>query len=128
LLLAIDIGNTNIVAALFHNEELVQEWRMYSDPKRTADEYSSILLSLFRDTGVSQSCITSAVLSSVVPLLTGPFIRLVEKMTGKKPVIVGPQIYPALPVTIPESAIHEIGTDIVCNAVEAYCRFKQHVS
>lgn len=125
LLLAIDIGNTNIVAALFHGDEMIHEWRMYSDPKRTSDEYSSTLLSLFRDAGISQSAITSSVLSSVVPLLTGPFIRLIEKMSSKKPVIVSPALYPSLPITIPESAVHEIGTDIVCNAVESYMRFKQ---
>lgn len=123
MLLVIDIGNTNIVSALFHEGELVQEWRMYSDTKRTADEYSSILLSLMRDAGVSQSSVDSAILSSVVPLLIGPFITLVERMIGKKPVIIGPSIYPKLPITIPESAKHEIGTDIVCNAVEAYSHF-----
>ena len=53
MLLAIDIGNTNVVIALFHKEELVYDWRINSDPKRTADEYISILLSLFRDAGLS---------------------------------------------------------------------------
>ena len=124
MLLVIDIGNTNIVSALFYEGELVQEWRMYSDTKRTADEYSSILLSLMRDAGVSQSSVDSAILSSVVPLLIGPFITLVEHMIGKKPIIVAPPIYAKLPITIPESAKHEIGTDIVCNAVEAYSHFK----
>lgn len=124
MLLAIDIGNTNIVVALFHEEELVKEWRMFSDPNRTSDEYSSILLSLMRDAGISQSAIDSAILSSVVPLLIGPFVTVTERITGKKPIIIGPGIYEQLPVTIPQSAIHEIGTDLVCNAVEAYCQLK----
>jgi type III pantothenate kinase len=127
LLLAIDIGNTNIVVALFHEDEIVHEWRMYSDIKRTADEYSSILLSLFRDSGITQGAVDSAIVSSVVPLLIGPFVKLCERITGKKPFLVGPSIYKKLPITIPESAFHEIGTDLVCNAVEAYQRYKSSV-
>lgn len=124
MLLALDVGNTNVVIALFYNDELVHEWRMSSDSKRTADEYLSVLLSLFRDAGVSLSAINSAVLSSVVPLLLGPFIRVAERITGKKPIVVNTEIYDKLPVSIPESARHEIGTDLVCNAVEAYCQIK----
>ncbi len=121
MLLAVDIGNTNIVVALFHKDELVHEWRMFSDANRTSDEYSSILSSLMRDAGVTPSAISSAILSSVVPLLIGPFITVIERMTGSKPVIVGPAMYDKLPITLPESAVHEIGTDLVANAVEAWC-------
>lgn len=124
MLLAFDIGNTNIVAALFHENELVREWRMYSDEKRTADEYTSILGSLLRDAGVSLASVTSAILSSVVPLLIGPFINVSVNLTGKKPLIVGPAIFDKLPVKIPQEAVHQIGSDIVCNAVESYSIFK----
>ena len=88
MLLAIDVGNTNVVIALFHETELVHEWRINSDPKRTADEYISILLSLFRDAGLSLSAIDSSVMSTVVPQLLGPFIRVVERLSGKKPLVV----------------------------------------
>ena len=64
MLLAVDIGNTNIVVALFHQDELVHEWRMYSDANRTSDEYSSILFSLMRDAGVTLASIDTAILSS----------------------------------------------------------------
>lgn len=124
MLLAIDIGNTNIVTALFHEGELVNTWRIFSDTRRTGDEYSAILASLFRDAGVGISRIDSCVLSSVVPVLIGQFVGLVERMTGKKPILVDHTLFPRLPVKIPESAVHEIGSDIVCNAVEAYCRYK----
>ena len=122
MLLTVDIGNTNIVAALFHKEELVCEWRMYSDPNRTSDEYTSTLISLMRDSGIMHGAIKTAILSSVVPLLIGPFVTVIERLIGKKPIIVGKSIYDKLPIKIPESAIHEIGTDIVCNAVEGYSK------
>ena len=127
MLLAVDIGNTNIVVALFHNTEIVQEWRIHSDSDRTSDEYASILRSLFRDTGVTAGSINTSILSSVVPLLYGPFISLLESITGTKPFIVGPAMYSKLPITIPESAIHEIGTDLVCNAVEAWSLYHQPI-
>ncbi|MDR2898065.1 MAG: type III pantothenate kinase [Spirochaetaceae bacterium] len=124
MLMVIDIGNTNIVVGLFEGDTLKYDWRIYSDSRRTGDEYSSILLSLFRDAGISAADIQSTALSSVVPLLIGPFIRMVQMMTGKKPIVLGPPLYDRLPVSVPESAIHEIGTDLVCNAVAAYTRFK----
>ncbi len=124
MLLAIDIGNTNIVTALFHEGELIHTWRIYSDTRRTGDEYSAILASLFRDAGVNIAKIDSCVLSSVVPVLIGQFVGLIEQMTGKKPILVDHRIFPLLPVKIPESAVHEIGSDLVCNAVEAYERYK----
>ncbi|AEE16766.1 putative transcriptional acitvator, Baf family [Treponema brennaborense DSM 12168] len=124
MLLAIDIGNTNIVATLFHDDELIHTWRIFSDTRRTGDEYRAILTSFFRDAGVSVASITSCVLSSVVPVLIGQFVGLIEHLTGRKPILVNPTIFPLLPVKIPESAVHEIGSDLVCNAVEAYCRYR----
>ncbi|MCM1321594.1 MAG: type III pantothenate kinase [Bacteroides sp.] len=122
LLFAVDIGNTNIVVALYENDTIAHIWRLHTDTKRTADEYCSVLLMLFREAGVRKEDITDAVISSVVPLLLSPFIRVAENFIGKKPCIVGPAVYSRLPVTIPEPAAYQIGTDLVCNAVEAFCR------
>lgn len=124
MLLAIDIGNTNIVVALFDRDKIVHSWRIFSDTRRTGDEYGSILHSLLRNSGVAPGQIESAVMNSVVPVLIGPFVGMISTLIGKKPLIVGPQIFPYLPVTVPESAVHEIGSDLLCNAVEAYCRFR----
>jgi type III pantothenate kinase len=124
MLMVVDIGNTNIVVGLFHGEDLVQDWRLYTDPRRTDDEYLSIVRSLFRDSGIAPGIIEKTVLSSVVPNLNDTFIRMVEKLTGKKPFVLGPDMYHVLPVTVPQSAIHEIGTDIVCDAVAAWSRYK----
>ncbi len=127
MLLTIDIGNTNIVVAVFNENEIVKEWRVHTDANRTADEYSSILLSFFRDAGFSQKSIESAILSSVVPILIGPFVSVVQSMIGKKPMIVNPSIFEKLPITVPQSAIHEVGSDIICNVVEAWMSFNAPV-
>ncbi|MCR4790149.1 MAG: type III pantothenate kinase [Treponemataceae bacterium] len=125
MLLAIDIGNTNIVVAVFSDDKVIAEWRIHSDSARTGDEYASILHSFFHQAGLEQKEINGGILSSVVPLLIGPFISLMEKIIGKKPILMGPAIYDRLPVQLPESAVNEIGTDLVANAVQAYTQFKQ---
>ncbi len=125
MLMVIDIGNTNIVAGLFHSDDLVQDWRLYTDPRRTDDEYASILRSLFRDSGIAPGTIDKTVISSVVPVLNNTFVHVVEKLTGKRPFVLGPNLYALLPVSIPDSATHEIGTDLVCDAVAAWTRYRR---
>jgi len=124
MLMVIDIGNTNIVAGLFHDDDLVQDWRLYTDPRRTDDEYSSILRSLFRDCGIAPGTIEKTIISSVVPALNDTFMHMITKVTGKTPIMLTPALFGRLPVHVPESAIHEIGTDLVCDAVAAYTTYK----
>lgn len=119
MLMVIDVGNTNIVIGLFHGNDLVVDWRLYTDPRRTDDEYGSIIRSLFRDSGIAPGTIETTVVSSVVPQLNDTFVTMVEKLTGKRPLVLGPDLYGKLTVHVPESALHEIGTDIVCDAVAA---------
>ena len=132
MLLAIDIGNTNIVVALFEdnpdpeaNARIIHEWRISTDPKRTGDEYFSIVRMLMMNSAVSQSSISQSVISSVVPALIGPFVKVVNNITGSKPLIVSPEIYDRLPLNIPATAVHEIGSDLLCNAVESWFRYKK---
>lgn len=124
MLMVVDIGNTNIVVGLFHGEDLVQDWRLYTDPRRTDDEYSSIVRSLFRDSGIAPGTIEKTVISSVVPVLNETFTRMIEKLTGKPPLVLGPALYDKLSVKVPPSAVHEIGTDLVCDAVAAYSHYR----
>lgn len=124
MLMVVDIGNTNIVVGLYHGEDLVQDWRLYTDPRRTDDEYSSILRSLFRDSGIAPGTIEKTIISSVVPVLNETFTHMIQKLTGKTPLVLGPSLFGKLPVHVPESAVHEIGTDLVCDAVAAYTLYK----
>jgi type III pantothenate kinase len=125
MLLAIDIGNTNIVIAIFKGNELVHVWRIRTDVKRTGDEYAAVVHSFFRSRQIAFTDIDGAIVSSVVPALIGPFIGMVESSIGKKPFLVNQQIFHLLPVTLSKSAEYEVGSDLVCNAVEAFCRFKK---
>jgi len=120
MLMVVDVGNTNIVLGLFHGDDLVMDWRLYTDPRRTDDEYSSIIRSLFRDSGIAPGAIETTVLSSVVPQLNETFTSMIKKLTGREPRVLAPPVYDKLPVTVPASAVHEIGTDLLCDAVAAW--------
>ncbi len=122
--LIFDIGNTNIKTALFDGDKLLYTWRISTDLKRTGDEYFSLLRPLFRDAEIDFSKINKVVLSTVVPALIGPFVIVSQHFSGKKPIIIGPDIYAKLPIKVPESAVHEIGTDLYCDAFEAWSRYK----
>lgn len=124
MILAFDIGNTNIKAALTDGETIAHQWRLSTDPKRTGDEYFSALRPLFIDAGIDFSGIDDAVISSVVPALIGPFIIVTQHFCKKKPLVIGPEIFPELSVKIPETATHEIGTDLLCDAVAAWEKYK----
>ena len=124
MILVFDIGNTNIKTAVFENDKLLYEWRVSTDLKRTGDEYFSILRSLFNDAKIDFSKIDDVVLSSVVPALIGPFVIVSQHFSGKKPLVIGPDIYDRLPVKVPETGVHEIGTDLMCDALEAWCKYK----
>lgn len=125
MLLVIDIGNTNIKIAVFKGDKIIKTWRVSSDNRRTGDEYFSILRPLFREADINYEDIEKVVLSSVVPSLIGPFVIVSNHITGKKPVIIGPDVYEKVKMHVPESAKYEIGTDLFCDAFEAWNKFKK---
>lgn len=125
--LAFDIGNTNIKTVITDGRTIIHEWRISTDAKRTGDEYFSILRPLIKDAGITPAQIEDSVVSSVVPALLGAFVTVVQHLLGKKPLIIGQDIYSYLPIKIPATAVHEIGTDLLCNALEAWERYRQPV-
>jgi type III pantothenate kinase len=126
MLLVIDIGNTNIVAALFRDDAPapLPLGRIFTDSNRTGDEYGIIFRSLLRDAGILSSAITASIVSSVVPALIGPFLGMIQTLTGRKALLVNHTLYHLLPIHIPAPRAQQIGTDIVCNIVEAFSRFR----
>ncbi|HSS93240.1 MAG TPA: type III pantothenate kinase, partial [Candidatus Dormibacteraeota bacterium] len=75
MLLAIDVGNTNVTVALFEGERLVADWRVTSHRERTADELAVELGQLFSLRGLSLKVVTGVVISSVVPNLNPALIE-----------------------------------------------------
>lgn len=122
MILAIDIGNSNIVFGVSNQDKWINIWRIQTDWLKTADEYEVIFRSLFDASGISGQSIHGTILSSVVPGLIRPFREMIVKITGSQPVLLDPSIYAKLPVRVlnPE----EIGTDLVADATAAFVRYQ----
>ncbi|MFA5569881.1 MAG: type III pantothenate kinase [Sphaerochaetaceae bacterium] len=114
MLLVVDIGNTNIVLATYHNNEWIGSWRIHSDPKKTGDEYLVIIERMLSD---SIKEIDQAVVSSVVPKLTKPIGNVVHSLCSIEPLIVTHDSA----VGIQRASIPpELGYDLLANAEAAH--------
>ena len=117
MLLAIDLGNTNVTLGLFSADVLIQTFRIESRRERTADEYAVLLRQLLALRDVPPIGIQHAVIASVVPALTGVLKDAVQVAFGCGALVVGPEL--ALGITLSVDRPHELGTDRIVNAVAA---------
>jgi len=122
MLLAIDVGNTNIVYGLFEGSRLVHQFRVETSRGRTADEYAVVVRQLLSMHEVSASDVKSAIIASVVPSLTEPMLELVRRAFALEPLVVGPGIKTGMSILYENP--REVGADRIVNAVAAYERFK----
>jgi type III pantothenate kinase len=118
MLLAADIGNTNITLGVFDGEKLKANWRIATSVHRMPDEYASLLLSLFARNGISASKITDAVLCSVVPPLEGNFVELCQRYLDVTPLVVAAGVKTGIRICMDNP--REVGADRIVNAVAAH--------
>jgi type III pantothenate kinase len=121
MLLCIDVGNTNIVMGLYRGDRLVHNWRIATSHDHTADEYAVVLLALLRQEGIDPGDVRDAALSSVVPPLTGAFVKLCRRYLDVDPLVVGIGVRTG--VNIRYDNPHEVGADRVVNAVAVFRRY-----
>jgi len=117
MLLAIDIGNTNITIGMFQGDELKATWRLETGVHRMPDEYAVILLNLLRHGGVDVADVTKGAVSCVVPPLVTTFNELFEKYFNIQPLIVGPGIKTGIRIRYDNP--RELGGDRISNAAGA---------
>ena len=120
-LLAIDIGNTNVVCGVFKDERLLADWRVGTDAAKTVDEYGILLLDLLRVKGILPESLDAVILSSVVPPLTSVFEELSEKYFQRLPLTASTELKTGL--TLRYENPGEIGTDRIVNAAAAFRRY-----
>lgn len=118
MLLAIDVGNTNIVLGVFDGVRLTESWRLQTLRERTADELGILVTQLFGHSGVDKGRIKGIILSSVVPPLTGTVQEMAERYFGQVPLTVDPATNTGMPVLYTPAS--DVGADRVVNAVAAY--------
>lgn len=118
MLLAIDIGNTNINVGMFRDEELRATWRIATGIHRMPDEYAVILLSLLRQQGLDASDVTKIALCSVVPPLTAIFEELCQRYFHISPLVVRAGVKTGVRIRMDNPA--EVGADRIVDAAAAY--------
>jgi type III pantothenate kinase len=121
MLLAIDVGNTNIVLGVFDGRTLVQSWRLHTVRERTADELGILVDGLFAHSGILRSSVRAIILGSVVPPLTSTTAGMVERYFRIKPLIVDPPRNAGMPILYDTPS--EVGADRIVNAIAAYEQF-----
>src|SRR5580704_8436093 len=112
MLLAVDAGNTQTVFGLFEGAELRAQYRVGTDPAKTADELAVLLRAL-----VELSTLEGIVLCSSVPRLVGEYEGLAERWAGVELLVLGPGVSTGVPIRYDDP--REVGPDRIANAVAA---------
>ncbi|MEM7480111.1 MAG: type III pantothenate kinase [Acidobacteriota bacterium] len=117
MLLLVDVGNTNTVFGIDREGELLEVFRLSTDPERTADEYGALLMPLCDRFGLDPAAAEAVVISSVVPPLNPTLDRLARRFFGCPPLFVEPGVKTGLAIRYDNPA--EVGADRIVNAVAA---------
>src|SRR6478609_861756 len=122
MLLAIDAGNTNIVFALVDGGAIKARWRIASDPRRTADQYSVWLHQLLELEGYSRDQVDGVIIGTVVPRALHNLEVLSEKYFRKTPVIAG-QGAAEWPLQLDVDEPQNVGADRALNAIAGHAKY-----
>ena len=125
MLLAVDVGNTNIVLGVYRGAgaaaELISDWRLRTDRDRTTDEYGILTLNLLRHGGLDANAIRHVAISSVVPTMNETLGELSRRYFHTEPFSVGPRTDTG--ITIRYQPASDVGADRICNAVGAFAKY-----
>ena len=122
MILAIDIGNTNIVLGCIDGKSILKEARMATDTVKTSDQYCAELKSMLDLLEISVKKIEGVIISSVVPPVLNSFKTAIVKLTGIIPLVVGPGIKTGLNILLDNPAL--AGGDLIVGAVAALDQYK----
>ena len=117
MLLAIDVGNTNVTIGVFDGDRLAHNWRLAALRERTADELGIFVTRLFEQTKIDVASVTGIAVASVVPPLTRPMEEMCERYFGRKALLVD-ATNAGIPVRY--SPVGDVGADRIVNAVAAW--------
>lgn len=126
MLLVIDAGNTNVVFAVFKGNDIIGQWRISTDAKRTADEYGVWLTQVLNHAGIDCKKITGSILASVVPQAIFELRMLVKRYFNNELLVLGDARFDIKTgITVKIDNPREVGADRLVNAFAAWTRFKQ---
>ena len=121
MLLALDVGNTNITLGVYREKELAGHWRLKTDPAQTADGWGILSRNLFALAGIDIAQIHGIVIASVVPPLDSMLEEMAVRYFHAKPLFIGPGVKTGLAVLVDNPS--EVGADRIVNSVAAYQKY-----
>ena len=122
MLLAIDIGNTNIVIGCIKDDEILFEARIATDRTRTSDQYGVEIKNMLEAFGVKKEELSDCIISSVVPPVFNSVRTGVIKIIGKQPIVVGPGLKTGLNIQVDMPS--QVGSDRIVIAVAALAEYE----
>lgn len=125
MILAIDIGNTNIVVGCMNDDKIEFTARISTDRAKTSDEYAVLVQNLFMVNRFPLSKIEGGIISSVVPELSAVLQEAVKKVTGKRALTVSSGLKTGLNILIDNPA--QLGSDLVVDAVAACAEYPKPI-
>lgn len=121
MLLAIDVGNTNIVFGAFKGKELIHDWRISSDQKKTSDEFGMLVTEMLANVQLKPVDIEAVIMSSVVPNIMHTMQNMIVKYFHQYPMVVGAGVKTGINIRYDNPK--EVGADRIVNAVAALERY-----
>src|SRR5712664_2584847 len=121
MLLAIDVGNTNIVLGVFDGAALIQGWRLQTLRERTSDELGLLVDGLFAHSRIERVQIRGVIVGSVVPPLTSTIRAMVQRYFGVTILNIEPGVNTGMPILYDNPA--EVGADRIVNGVAAFEKY-----
>lgn len=118
MIIAADIGNTNITLAFIENEQITHSYRLTTKLQRTSDEFGQLFKSFLNETPYTIEQIEDVVISSVVPKIMHSFNNAVRKYLKKEPLHITPSVDSGIPIAIPDPSC--VGADRIVDAAGAY--------
>ena len=122
MLLAIDIGNTNIVMGCIQDDKILFTARIATDRSRTSDQYGLEIKNMLEAFGVHKTDISDCIISSVVPPVFNSVKTGVVKVIGKEPMVVGVGLKTGLDIHVEVPS--QVGSDRIVVAVAALAEYK----
>ena len=121
MLLALDVGNTNIVVGVFEGQKMVEHWRVRTDRERTADEHGLLVTHLLQYACLPPQGVRGIIISNVVPPMTDALLGMARRFFHVEPIFVSHELDLGVPIRYHNPS--EVGADRLVNAVAAIHKY-----
>ena len=121
MLLAIDLGNTNLTFGIFEGDQLRHDWRLATRRDSMPDELGLSMVQLMRQEGFDPKSVDAVVVASVVPPLNSALVQAIERYFDREPLVVGPGVRTGLKIHYRDPK--EVGADRIVAAMAAFKKY-----